>query len=89
MKVSKELVLIELTWLPKKFYEYAVLTKFGWLTQENHFRLSDYWARSANKGFSCFGILSLMNLSISTIQLRRWIIIVLICIQADLTMYMI
>jgi len=57
-----ELVLIELTQLPKEVYEVVVLTKFTWLTQANHFSVSIYQARSASKGFSYFGILSLMDL---------------------------
>ena len=37
-----EPVLTKLTQLPKEVYEDAVLTKFTWLTQENHFGVSVY-----------------------------------------------
>ena len=54
-----ELVLIELTRLPKEVFDYAVLTELTWLTQENHFYDSVYRAGLANEGFSYFGIFSL------------------------------
>ena len=61
-----EPVLTELTQLPKEVYEDAVLTEFTWFTQENHFNVSVYQAGSANKGFSYFGILSLMDFFVSS-----------------------
>ena len=65
-----EPVLIELTQLPKEFCEDAVLTEFTWLTQENNLWVSVYQAGLANEGFSCFGILSLMDLFFGSSQMR-------------------
>ena len=51
--------------------------------------VSIYQVGSANEEFSCFGILSLIVLFVGSSRLRRWILIILCCIQADLTMDMI
>ena len=66
-----EPVLTKITWLPKDVYGYVVLIKNSWITKENHFRVSDYRSGLPNKGFSYFGILSLMNLFINSSRLRR------------------
>ena len=79
-------MITKLTWLPMDIYEYAVLTEFSSLTQEIHFNVSDYQARLANKGFSCFGILSSIELFVGSIRLRRTILIMLSYIQANFRM---
>ena len=84
-----EPVLTKLTQLPKEVCEDVVLTKFTWLTQENNFSVSVYQVGSANKGFSCFGILSLLDLFFGSSQLRKWRIIVISYIQVELTMLII
>ena len=66
-----EPVLNELTWLPKEICEYAVLTKVTWLTQENHCCVSVYRVGSANEGFTCFSILSSINLFFGSSRLGR------------------
>ena len=81
-----ELVLTEFTWLPKELCEYVMLTEFTWLTQEIFFWVSIYQVGSANEGFSYFEILSSIELFVGSSQFRRWILIILGCIQADLKM---
>ena len=56
-----ELVLTNITQLPKEICEYVVLTKFTWLIEENYFKVSVYQAWLANEGFSCFDILILLS----------------------------
>ena len=70
--------------------------KVGMKTSVNRAHLVDegksimgsvYWVELANKGFSCFGILSSINLLVGFSRLRRWILSILSCIQVDLTMH--
>ena len=48
--------------------------------------VSIYRVGLANEGFSCFGILSLIEFFVGSSQMRRWILIILSCIQAELKM---
>ena len=47
---------------------------------------SIYRERSTNEGFSCFSKLSSIELFAGSRWLRRWILIILSCIQVDLIM---
>ena len=49
--------------------------------------VSVYREKSANEGFSNFGILSSIDLVVGSSRLGRWILSILSCIQVDLTMY--
>ena len=75
-----EPMLTKITLLPKELCEYAMLTEFNWLPQENLFWVSIYQVGSANKGFSVFGILSSIEFFVGSSQFRRWILIILSCI---------
>ena len=87
MKSWMELVLTELTWLPKELCQDVILTEFTWLTKEKKNWVSVYRVGSTNKGLSCFGILSLIDLSVGLSWLRRWLLIILSYIWADLTIW--
>ena len=82
-----ELVLTKLTQLPKDFSKFAMLTKLLLVNTRNYFWVSIYRDGLANEGFSYFGILSQTNLSIGSIELWWWILIILFCISANLTIW--
>ena len=82
-----EPVLIKLTWLPKDFCNFLVLTKLLLVNTRNHFRVSFYRVGSTNEGFSYFGILSSIDLSIDYSWLWWWILIILSYIWANLTIW--